>query len=468
MGITNSNKELTTSGIECGGEFGVRLSLTAAPDIMTNPVDIVLVLDRSRSMAGSPLANLKSGAKRFIEIIDEATDTPGDGQIGGGSRIGIVSFASTATADTGLITSVEELDDAVDALRAGGRTNHSDAFSTAVGMFDSDSTHGRIIVMFTDGETTEGPSPVPITDAAKADGIIIYCIGLSGSGGFDADALEAWASEPSSSYVAITPDDSELEDLFEDLAANITRPGATEISIRDTLNPCFNIVALSKPSVGSAEILSDTSLVWRIGALGVKENEGAYLDFTVRHTGSCTGDVEVNESVSYTDAEGNSVSFPSRTIKVECDIVERPETCPEPVPITIDGCTDTLEFDAGDISLESLGRILQLDVTLKNICPGKRVALAVILTEVDDCIEYRRGMKTLLIPAHLGPHCRDVTVRCIKFVLPEVLAVNGEEHGSMCKQRKLHARFIANYVDSGFECCSSTADTHPCRDKNQE
>ena len=219
MGITNSNKELTTSGIECGGEFGVRLSLTAAPDIMTNPVDIVLVLDRSRSMAGSPLANLKSGAKRFIEIIDEATDTPGDGQIGGGSRIGIVSFASTATADTGLITSVEELNDAVDELRAGGRTNHSDAFSTAVGMFDSDSTHGRIIVMFTDGETTEGPSPVPITDAAKADGIIIYCIGLSGSGGFDADALEAWASEPSSSYVAITPDDSELEDLFEDLAA---------------------------------------------------------------------------------------------------------------------------------------------------------------------------------------------------------------------------------------------------------
>ena len=60
MGITNSNKELTTSGIECGGEFGVRLSLTAAPDIMTNPVDIVLVLDRSRRIAGSPVANLKS------------------------------------------------------------------------------------------------------------------------------------------------------------------------------------------------------------------------------------------------------------------------------------------------------------------------------------------------------------------------------------------------------------------------
>lgn len=35
-------------------------------------------------------------------------------------------------------------------------------------------------------------------------------------------------------------------------------------------------------------------------------------------------------------------------------------------------------------ALESLGRILQLDVTVKNVCPNKRVALAVILTEVDE------------------------------------------------------------------------------------
>lgn len=466
MGITNSNKELTVPKIECGGEFGVRLSLTAAPNILTDPTDIVLTLDRSRSMAGSPLANLKSGAKRFIEIINEATDSSGDGQIGGGSRIGIVSFSSTASVDAALTTSVAELYGAVDALHAGGRTNHSAAFSAAVGMFDPASSHKRVIVMFTDGETTEGPSPIPITDSAKADGIIIYCIGLAGSDGFDADALEAWASEPASSNVAITPDDSELEDLFEDLADNITRPGATEISIRDTLRPCFTITGISKPTAGSAEILSDTSLVWRIGALGVKEIEGAYLDFTVRHTGDCTGEVEVNESISYTDTEGNSVSFPSPRITVDCHIVERPEECPEPVPISIDGCTDTAEFDAGEVCLESLGRILQLDVTLKKVCPDRRVALAVILTETDGCKEYHRGMKTLLIPAHAGPGCRDVTVRCVKFVLPESLAVKCDGDGSLCGCRHFRARFIANYVDSGFDC--RCGDKTPYREKKHE
>ena len=159
MGITNSNKELSTTQIGCGGSFQVKLSLTAAPDIVTNPTDIVLILDRSGSMAGSALANLKNGAKAFIDIIDEATDGTQDGQIGSGSRIAIVSFADTASADTQLITSVADLKSAVDALSAGGRTNHADAFTKASELLEAPSTNARVMVMFTDGRTTAGPDP---------------------------------------------------------------------------------------------------------------------------------------------------------------------------------------------------------------------------------------------------------------------------------------------------------------------
>ena len=70
--------------------------------------------------------------------------------------------------------------------------------------------------------------------------------------------------------------------------------------------------------------------------------------------------------------------------------------------------------DLGDVYLESQGRIIQMDVTIKNVCPGKRVALAAILTEVDqDGIEHQRGMKSITIPAHSFPVCRDVLVKCI-------------------------------------------------------
>ena len=38
MGITNSNKEVNVSQITCGGTFQVTLGLSAAPDILENPV----------------------------------------------------------------------------------------------------------------------------------------------------------------------------------------------------------------------------------------------------------------------------------------------------------------------------------------------------------------------------------------------------------------------------------------------
>ena len=56
-------------------------------------------------MTVSPLANMKAGAKAFIDIIDESNDGDQDGNIGSGSRIGIAGFSSSATVDAPLMTS---------------------------------------------------------------------------------------------------------------------------------------------------------------------------------------------------------------------------------------------------------------------------------------------------------------------------------------------------------------------------
>lgn len=454
MGVTNSNKELSATQIGCGETFDVKLSLSAEPNINSNPTDIVLILDRSGSMAGSPLANLKNGAKKFIQIIDESTDNTQDGQIGNGSRIGIVSFSTTATQDTGLITSVADLDTAVNALTSGGSTNHADAFTKAIALFDPSSNNAKVMVMFTDGVTTAGDPPAPIAAAARAQGIIIYCIGLSGNGGIDEQALKDWASDPDSAYVAITPDDAELENIFEDLANNISKPGATNIVIKDMVSPCFKILSVSSPTKGSATLIDATTVEWKIDELGKSGSQGATLTFTLQHVGPCSGDVEVNTSIEYSDSEANVVTFPSPEISVTCENTIT-EKCPQPIDITIGGCEDTLEFDAGDLLMDSLGRILQLDVTLKNICPNRRVAFAAIVTEVDDkCNEHKRGMKTIVIPAHSGSTCQDVTVRCIKFVLPEELDVRGSTT-ALCDERKFKVRLLANYIDNDFECCDN-------------
>ena len=455
MGVTNSNKVVNATRIDCDGSLGVTLSLTAAPDIITNPTDIVLVLDRSGSMAGTPLASMKAGAKTFIDIIAEATGGTGSGQIGSGSGIGIVSFATNATTNTQIITSVDILKNAVDALNAGGNTNHADAFTRAIQLFDPQSTNAKVIVMFTDGNTTAGGPPAPVAQQAKDQGIIIYCIGLIGSDGLDVNALNMWASDPAAAHVAVTPDAADLEELFEELAQNITKTGATDIVINEIVNPDFEITSMETPNYGTADMLNSTSIRWSIPELGVTASESALLEFFIRHTAQTQGTKKVNQSITYQDAEGNVVSFPDPTVDVECEIVVNPEECPIPVDLNVEGCSDALLVDMGDTYLESLGRIIQMDVTIKNVCPGKRVALAVILTEVDsEGMEYQRGMKTVTIPAHDAPTCRDVLVKCIKFVVPEDLDVSGDAE-AICNQRKFKARFIAHNIDTDYRCCES-------------
>ncbi|MDE7095377.1 MAG: VWA domain-containing protein [Anaeroplasmataceae bacterium] len=451
MGLTVTNKEINKTSIKCNESFQVTLSLTAAPDIVTNPTDIVLILDRSGSMAGNPLTNMKNGAKKFIDIIDEATDGTQDGQIGNGSRIGIVSFADTATQNTQLITSVADLKAAVDSLTAGGSTNHADAFTQALNLFDMSSSSAKVMVMFTDGLTTAGGNPNTVATQAKAEGVIIYCIGLSGNGGIDEQALDDWSSDPDSAYVAITPDDADLEDLFEDLANNISKPGATNIVLTDKISDCFKITGMSAPTKGTAALIDSNTIEWKIDELGVNQSEGASLVFTVQHNGVCTGITIVNESLEYSDTEGNTTNFPNPSIEIDCsNIIIEP--CPDPIDVSINGCEDSIEFDLGDVNLESLGHIFQFDVTINDVCPNKRVALAILLNEIDcNDEEHTRGMKTLTIPALTGTTCQNVTLRCIKFVLPGDLD-NGSSCAT-CNTKKFKVRLIANYIDFNFKCC---------------
>lgn len=413
-------------------------------------------MDRSGSMSGQPLENMKKGADKFIDIIDEATDGKADGYIGGGSHIGIVSFASTATQDTQLITSVKTLKDTVDSLTAGGRTNHADAFTKATEMFNPLSTNQKVIVMFTDGNTTTGLPPSPVAEAAKAKGIIIYCIGLIGENGVDVDVLNEWATDPDESHVIVTPNDEELEELFAELAENITKPGATDIVIDEIINDEFRILSIQQPSKGSVSMINSTTLQWKIDTLGKTENEGASLQFEIEHITDTPGEKEINKSITYEDKEKNYVVFPNPKVLVTCGTVVNPESCPVPHNIEFEGCEDSIVFDAGDVFMDSLGRIVQIDVRIKNVCPHRRVALAVILNEVDDKgMEHQRGLKTITVPAHNASTCRDVVVRCIKFVLPEDLDVSGTSTKSICNKRNFKVRFIAHHIDNDFFCCDS-------------
>ena len=86
-----------------------------------------------------------------------------------------------------------------------------------------------------------------------------------------------------------TADAADLEQLFADLAANISKTGATNIVIHEVVTADFVITSITPPGQGSAMQLDDASLRWTIPALGVSASESATLEFFVRHVGNTPG-----------------------------------------------------------------------------------------------------------------------------------------------------------------------------------
>lgn len=116
--------------------------------------------------------------------------------------------------------------------------------------------------------------------------------------------------------------------------------------------------------------------------------------------------------------------------------------------------------------IENQGRILDLTVTLRRVCPGKRVALSVQIYELD-CFqrEYPRGLKIMTVPAHHNMNCTDVRLSPMRFIMPEDISVSLLQDG--CRSgRQFRVRIDAHYIDinAGAGTVLLDADSGKCSD----
>ncbi len=137
----------------------------------TKPVDVLLVIDRSGSMSdGTPsrLSSAKSAAINFANLV-LASGNPGN-------RIGVVSFASDVTINTGFTTSLTTVTSAINSLNANGGTNTEYVFNVAGGLFPATPPCDRVqvLIFLSDGVPTVGS-----LQNCGFDGT--YCAGSCGS-----------------------------------------------------------------------------------------------------------------------------------------------------------------------------------------------------------------------------------------------------------------------------------------------
>lgn len=485
MGINLVKKEISVSSMKCYETARVLLTLDASTDIAANPADIMLVLDRSRSMDGKPFTDLKAAANEFVNIIANATNnvTPPDPdatEIAGGSRIGLVSFSAAATRDLDPVTNVTAIQNAINSLSVTNSTNHRDAFEKATEALQG-STNNKYIILITDGNSTAGgygalddtQAATVAAAAARAAGITIYCIGLGN--GIDSTNLIAWADDDA--RVLISPTSDKLDDAFKSLATNIIKPAPQNIVVVDTLNDEFEIdgpIIPNNPSdtVADFSVGADKkSISWTLDKLGATEPQTATLSFDIKYVGTEDGTFPVSKSITYND---NVVTDPSTvtivqtnpSITMGCDkFVD--ETCDlpchkSPIPCSGGLVNLTLPNNTDSYTVKCSGTILNLHIRFKDICPNQRLAVGVIVCEkINGMIQQvAHRITTVNTPSYdLDPasptppprcRCQDFTVP-LKVLLPEQTAPACST--STCPEREVNIQVISHYISTDTSFC---------------
>ena len=212
----------------------VELAAPPAPAAERPPLDVVLVLDKSGSMSGRPLAAVKSATAHLLRLL--GTD----------DRVAVVAFDSHVELVLDLDRHDTDLAIAkVHAIRGGGSTNLSGGWLKAVEILESSvrDTALRRVVLLTDGQANVGiVDPDRLcshTSSARAKGITTSTIGFGDD--FDEKLLSALADAGAGNdYWCAGPDQAPqiFNDEFEGLASVV----AQNVSVE--LRPSSGVIAM--------------------------------------------------------------------------------------------------------------------------------------------------------------------------------------------------------------------------------
>lgn len=132
--------------------------------------DIVLVVDRSGSMAGQLMRDLQAALLLFTQTLAE---TPAD------KHVGMASYEASATIDELLTPNLAQIDEATRRLRANGFTSISRGMEAGQRIFDSGRSAQfveRTMIVMTDGLHNRGPEPRVVARSLADQNIVIHTI----------------------------------------------------------------------------------------------------------------------------------------------------------------------------------------------------------------------------------------------------------------------------------------------------
>jgi Ca-activated chloride channel family protein len=267
-----------------GGDGLVKLELTITgePDgrdagAVRTPTDLVVVLDRSGSMQGAPIAHALAAVRRLMDAL------------GPDDRFALVSYASSATTSIALAS-------ATDAARAGwiaalarigvgGGTNMASGLDRAHVEIERSRLAGRAarVVLISDGHANEGDHSrgalLTRTARAVSGEYVVSAVGVGE--GFDESLMTALADAGTGNFYFVQRAD-DLGDVFagEFASARAQLASALEVQIRPA--PGTRVVS----AAGYPLSVDGDRISFRPGPLFAGQERRVWLSFQVPTDGT--------------------------------------------------------------------------------------------------------------------------------------------------------------------------------------
>ncbi len=232
-GQTNRSLMLSNLALADSGNYTVTASringcsASAAATLLVaycfNSLDVMMVIDRSGSMTGSPYADARTAATNFVRNLILGTNA---------DIVGLVSYNPTATLDHQLSANSASVEAAISALpAAAGGTCISCGLNTA--QAELTSIRHRVgalpvMVLLTDGvpKTQDGDSVSQVlsnAQLAKLAGTRIFTMGLDDGTGANVDRALLAATASSTNDFFYVNNSSQLTAVFDQISAILCR-----------------------------------------------------------------------------------------------------------------------------------------------------------------------------------------------------------------------------------------------------
>ena len=343
------SKTASKKDLEKGRSADVTLTVNANGFTTVDKTDVVLVLDRSSSMDGTPMENTKTAAKDLIELL--ITDKTKDN-----TRAAIVTYGSnlltsyTSDSLTNDVTTLKKTIDSIPSSKGGQGTNVHAGLLKAKKLLSSSGTDTqKIIILLSDGEPTyylgsnnkrcgsggsdrpddswgcivngnNRPSTVADAEATtiKNSGTKIYTVGFTS--GADMTFLGNIASNPTEKYSYTASDYEGLKETFKKIVNDFTTV-ATDAIVTDIVPAGFQIKEGTLPAVATAIENKDgtTTITWKIG--DIKSTATNSLTYTVEAKKGEYGSMYTNVSatINAKSVDGNPKYGSSNSISLDFD-----------------------------------------------------------------------------------------------------------------------------------------------------